>query len=76
MIGRVFRAPNLLQRDKDLPGNHKRVQDDAVDSDCEDLDEDGEDRDRCSSLDDDDKDEELADFAVEDFDEEVSENYQ
>lgn len=75
-LGKAYRAPNLLQRDKDLLGNYKRVQDDAAESDL-DLDEDGEDRDgRDSLLDDNDKDEELADLTVDNLDDEVSENYQ
>ncbi|KAG1828568.1 hypothetical protein EV424DRAFT_1344802 [Suillus variegatus] len=69
-LSKAYRAPNLLQRDKDLLGNYKRVQDDAAESDL-DLDEDGEDRDgRDSLLDDNDKDEELADLTVDNLDDE------
>ncbi|KAG1882298.1 uncharacterized protein F5891DRAFT_991325 [Suillus fuscotomentosus] len=69
-LSKAYRAPNLLQRDKDLLGNYKRVQDDAAESDL-DLDEDGEDRDgRDSLLDDNDRDEELADLTVDNLDDE------
>ncbi|KAG2050948.1 hypothetical protein BDR06DRAFT_1063715 [Suillus hirtellus] len=69
-LSKAYPAPNLLQCDKDLLGNYKRVQDDAAESDL-DLDEDGKDHDgQDSLLDDNDRDEELADLTVDNLDDE------